>query len=251
MKIHHLNCGSMRPRGTSPTVCHVLLIEHDTGLVLVDTGIDTHIPLVSKWLLNPALDPVQTITAQLKARGINRTDVTDIVLTHLDFDHAGALPRFPHARIHLHADEHTARTHSRYQPAQWAHHPRWTTYHGAGQPWIGGLTALPLDGLDDLFLVPLPGHSPGHCGVAVHTGGPTPWLLHAGDAYFNRHPDRPTRLSEAMVATHHRTRQATRRRLDHLPADTVRVFSAHDAAELATLATPAPADSPPPPPPAR
>ena len=34
-------------------------------------------------------------------------------------------------------------------------------------------------------MVPLPGHTPGHAGIAIDT--PEGWLLHAGDAYFYRH----------------------------------------------------------------
>ena len=37
MKAHHLNCGTMRLPG-APLVCHVLLVETDDGLVLVDSG---------------------------------------------------------------------------------------------------------------------------------------------------------------------------------------------------------------------
>ena len=37
MKVHHLNCGTMQMPGF-PMVAHVLLIETDNGLVLVDTG---------------------------------------------------------------------------------------------------------------------------------------------------------------------------------------------------------------------
>ena len=38
MKVHHLNCGTMHPYGVPTIVCHVLLVETDNGLVLVDTG---------------------------------------------------------------------------------------------------------------------------------------------------------------------------------------------------------------------
>ena len=49
MRIHHLNCGCMCPVGgrlwdgvsrgpTAQLVCHCLLVETDSGLVLVDTG---------------------------------------------------------------------------------------------------------------------------------------------------------------------------------------------------------------------
>ncbi|MET7974382.1 hypothetical protein ABZW44_15180 [Streptomyces mirabilis] len=37
MKVHHLNCGTMR-MPTAPMVCHVLLVETAGGLVLVDSG---------------------------------------------------------------------------------------------------------------------------------------------------------------------------------------------------------------------
>ncbi|HYG47865.1 MAG TPA: MBL fold metallo-hydrolase, partial [Allosphingosinicella sp.] len=49
MRVHHLNCGTDCPvggalfdgRSLGPLgrlVCHCLLIEHDSGLILVDTG---------------------------------------------------------------------------------------------------------------------------------------------------------------------------------------------------------------------
>ena len=41
MKVHHLNCGTMQ-MPTAPMVCHVLLVETDNGLVLVDSGFGTH-----------------------------------------------------------------------------------------------------------------------------------------------------------------------------------------------------------------
>lgn len=49
MRVHHLDCGTDCPLGGVPfdgrslgplgrLVCHCPLIEHDTGLILVDTG---------------------------------------------------------------------------------------------------------------------------------------------------------------------------------------------------------------------
>jgi glyoxylase-like metal-dependent hydrolase (beta-lactamase superfamily II) len=50
-----------------------------------------------------------------------------------------------------------------------------------GQDWFGFGNVRALD--DDLRMVPLHGHTRGHCGVAVRRpdGG---WFLHAGDSYF-------------------------------------------------------------------
>ena len=38
---------------------------------------------------------------QIQRLGFDPRDVRDIVLTHLDFDHAGGLCDFPEARVHL------------------------------------------------------------------------------------------------------------------------------------------------------
>jgi hypothetical protein len=41
MKVHHLNCGTMYPLGSGVLVCHVLLVETDNGLVMIDSGFGT------------------------------------------------------------------------------------------------------------------------------------------------------------------------------------------------------------------
>lgn len=57
----------------------------------------------------------------------------------------------------------------------------------AGEPWFGFEAVRALDGLPpEILVVPLPGHTWGHAGIAVDRGAEG-WLLHAGDAYFYRH----------------------------------------------------------------
>src|SRR3546814_19578588 len=57
---------------------------------------------------------------------------------------------------------------------------------GWGERWFGFEAVRDLDGLPpEILLVPLPGHTWGHSGVAVQEDGGG-WLLHAGDAYFYR-----------------------------------------------------------------
>ncbi len=41
----------------------------------------------------------------LRLLGMDRSEVSDVILTHLHYDHAGNLPRFPRARFHLQDDE--------------------------------------------------------------------------------------------------------------------------------------------------
>jgi len=196
MRVHHLNCALFAPPLVPPVVCHVLMCETDTGLVLVDTGLglddyadpkDRMGP--SRRLLRPVSDARSTALRQIEMLGFAAADVSDIVLTHLDFDHIGGLSDFPDATVHTTADEHAAAITSpdfldrrRYRPAQWAHGPAWQLYDGPGDVWRHDLTGYEV--LPGITLVPMPGHSRGHAAVAVEAGD-RGLLVHAGDAAFD------------------------------------------------------------------
>jgi glyoxylase-like metal-dependent hydrolase (beta-lactamase superfamily II) len=92
--------------------------------------------------------------------------------------------------VHVHRKEHeiavlhkTAAPKGRYVTDQWKHGPEWTFYGEGGDDWFGfkGVRALG-DREPDILMIPLPGHTPGHCGIAVRAKDK--WLLHAGDSYF-------------------------------------------------------------------
>lgn len=273
MRIHHLNCISMCPiggrlmDGRSPAlgrgrlVCHCLLVEAVDRLVLIDTGFglgDVAAPThrLSRFFLAenaPDLRAEMTATRQVEALGFAVEDVRDIVLTHLDFDHAGGLDDFPHATVHLLAAERAAaetrRTpiaRGRYRPEQWGDRRRWRAYQpGIGARWCGFETVRDLDGLPpELLLVPLPGHTLGHAGVAIAVDGG--WLLHAGDAYFHHAevalpPARVpvgVRAYQAMMDADRDARLVNQDRLRRLRRDhgEVRLFCAHDPAEFEALA---------------
>ena len=74
---------------------------------------------------------------QVPALGIDPTDVRHILVTHLDFDHAGGLEDFPNAAVHLTArekevaDEQRGGTFvgtRRYRPHQWDEVTDWKLY---------------------------------------------------------------------------------------------------------------------------
>src|ERR1700712_2092722 len=212
MRIHHLNCVSSCPLGgrlfddfsnciacRGRLCCHCLLIETGQGLVLVDTGFglqDVRNPRrrLSAFflaLLSPDFREDMTAIRQVEALGFRAEDVRHIVLTHLDFDHAGGISDFPAATVHLlrgekaYADlQKTWLDRQRFRPRQWDAHAHWATHETrSGERWFGFDCVRDLQGLPpEILLVPLPGPPFGHAGVAVHDG--QRWLLMAGDAYF-------------------------------------------------------------------
>lgn len=273
MRIHHLNCGTHRPlggalfdgasQGLFGNLCtHCLLMETHEGLVLVDTGYGlqdvtrphARLPLVWPALINIRLREQDTALRQIEALGYTAHDVRHIVLTHLDFDHAGGLEDFPDARVHVlaaerEAAERTRRSfiaNQRFRPRQWDGVRDWRTYAQGGESWFGFEAVRALDGLPpDILMVPLSGHTLGHAGVAVRSGAG--WLLHAGDAYLHRDqmaPDRPCcpaglALYQHVMDSDRPCRRANLDRLRELKSahgDEVTIFCSHDAQELGALA---------------
>src|SRR5690606_25394362 len=98
---------------------------------------------------------------------------------------------FPNAPVHMLAAERDAavlqRTwldRQRFRPQQWSTRDKWRVYApGTGDSWFGFDRVRALDGIpEDIALVPLIGHTHGHCGIAVQRADK--WTLLAGDAYF-------------------------------------------------------------------
>ena len=271
MRIHHLNCASFCPFGghfldgmtpgigSSRLVCHCLLIESEKGLILVDTGLGLkdvehpkeRITTFSRQLLRPSLLKKETAHSQIKELGFEPKDVTHIILTHLDFDHAGGLDDFPHAEIHVMNAERRAASHrfnfqtrNRYSPSQLTHSKYWNTYFPEGERWFGFQSVRDLEGLPpEILLIPLHGHTEGHAGVAIQTD--QGWLLHAGDAYFYRGELEQEyncppilRAYQKFMEADHSQRLMNQKRLRELasnhPRD-VTIFSAHDAIEYLSL----------------
>lgn len=272
MRVHHLNCGTCCPVGGrlfdgrsrgahGLIVCHCLLIETDEGLVLVDTGFgarDVARPRqrLSEFFLranNIQLREEETALSRVRALGFDPGDVRHVVLTHLDFDHAGGLEDFPRATVHVTGREKQAAEARdggaftgprRYRPLQWDEGVRFQTYPmGGGEAWFGMDAVRGLEGLPpEILMVPLPGHTHGHVGVAVDRGGEAGWMLHAGDAYFYEgEMARDYRCTpmlrgyQAMMEVDRRARLANLERVRRLALDhagEVEVFCAHDAAEL-------------------
>jgi glyoxylase-like metal-dependent hydrolase (beta-lactamase superfamily II) len=239
-------------------VAHCLLIESGGSLVLVDTGFGSgdcddpgRLGQPFRALIRPICDVGETAERRVRALGFDPADVRDIVVTHLDLDHAGGLGDFPAARVHVFAPELDAalapslRERSRYLPAQWAHHPTWVPHRTEGDDWFGFESVRVLPDLEaEVALVPLVGHTRGHTGVAVSGGDG--WLMHCGDAFFHRdevatpHSCPPVLAAfQALTGYDGRARRHNQERLRELGrrhGDEVDLICSHDPALLSGAA---------------
>ena len=269
MRVHHLNLCTMCPFGGrlidggdgsilshGEMIIHALLVETESGLVLVDTGMGLEDIKKPKSRLgrgflfwtSPRLREQDTAIRQVEALGFSPRDVKHIVVTHLDVDHAGGIPDFPGAQVHVHRAEHeaamkraTLNERERYRKVHWAHDPKWELHEVDGERWFGFESVRAV--ADDVYLIPLPGHTRGHCAVAVRapSDAKVEWFLHCGDAYFHAsEKEDPSacpmglKTFQRVMAVDDERRRANAARLRELHAKEqgkVRLFSAHSPQE--------------------
>lgn len=248
MQIHQLNCYSFH--FGYPGITRCLLVETGESLVLVDSGVGL------RDFTNPSLlfrgfflsnrgdrNPEQAAIRQVARLGYDPKDVRHIVQTHLHLDHAGGMRDFPWAKVHVYRPEYAAATSRRkrrlleyaYEPAHWSHGPDWVLYDTQDGTWFDLPCARVLEDTDtQIRLVPLVGHTRGHCGVAISTPGG--WLLHAGDAYIRDmqiDPLQPRSAFPRFAAPFERFMfppqgRALLHALSRSHSHEVRVFCAHD-----------------------
>jgi glyoxylase-like metal-dependent hydrolase (beta-lactamase superfamily II) len=195
------------PRNRIPMGMRVLLVEHDIGLVLIDSGsgnkdTDKFKDIYGIQNTGAEADGVRRTWLEdgLATLGHRASDVALVVNTHLHFDHAGGntyvdaagavRPTFANARYVVQAGEHHYATHTNERTA--------ASYFGVN--WDPILATGRFDLIDgDREIVPgisvrkTPGHVPHHQSVIVDGGGeiacfladvcptsyhlPLPWIM--------------------------------------------------------------------------
>jgi glyoxylase-like metal-dependent hydrolase (beta-lactamase superfamily II) len=236
-------------------------VESENSLLLIDTGLglqDVAHPKerLSRFfltLMRPEFREEMTAVRQIQRLGFNARDVRHIILTHLDFDHAGGLDDFPNARVHIlqsERDDALAQRswldRQRFRPQQWSTQGNWQVYPSAqGEAWFGFDSVRNLEGIPpEILMVPLLGHTLGHTGIAVKKDDQ--WLFHTGDAYFfhkemdlNQPWCTPgLRLYQWMMEKNRSARLWNQMRLRQLlreQGSQVTVFCGHDVTEFERL----------------
>jgi N-acyl homoserine lactone hydrolase len=170
--------------------CPSFLIQHERGLVLVDTGFDpvaAHDPAgvygqeyVEKFRLK--LDPEDCVDHQLSLLGVAPADIDFVVATHLHRDHAGGLYLFNQSRIIVGKGE--------IPWAFWPHNKLSRTFRQADFDRVPRDSWIEIPGDYDLFgdgsvvILFMPGHTPGSLSVLVRL--PSQTLILSGDAVHDR-----------------------------------------------------------------
>ncbi len=171
-------------------------IEHNEGVIVVDTGQATHLKSLPVWHpyfqlgVQLEIEPEQEVGPQLRALGIGPKDVRQVVLTHVHMDHDAGLVHFPHAKIFASAGEiekasGLAGRLRGYLPERW---PSWfdpspLVFEKVPFGPFNASRALTIAG--DVVALPTPGHTPDHLSVAVMDRGTVLFL--AGDTSYAEH----------------------------------------------------------------
>lgn len=161
-----------------PLAAKPMLIQYDDKKILVDTGNGTKYDQKFQTIYNIDVK-TSNFDNSLKTFGLSRKDITDVILTHLHFDHAGGAtievngeiqPTFPNARYYVQKDQY-----------EWGLNP---TLKDRGSFIKNDFLPLKEDGLleiidgegklfDDILLLPINGHTKAMQMVKLDTGEDT------------------------------------------------------------------------------
>jgi N-acyl homoserine lactone hydrolase len=206
------------------------VIEHPEGVALFDAGLpaamcdreESYLKALQANDLDVTLTPEETLTANLERLDIDPAKVSQVVLSHLHFDHAGGLRELPNATLVVQRREWEAG----FEPELSSRYSLRKRYFDLGHQ------VQLVDGEHDLFgdgsavCMPSHGHTPGHQSLRVRSDAGDHILV--GDACYH------AGVVESRMFPEFSDHAAMNRSLDALlaakDADTVMVFG-HDPAQ--------------------
>jgi len=163
------------------------VIEHDEGIIIVDTG---DIPSKRTSFLTQSkrdIKPDQMIEPQLAKLGIKIKDVSKVLLTHIHGDHANGVGAFLNTPIWVSQQEHDT---FRSMPKLLKRLTLETPEGFNPQPFnfvperVGPFeSSFALTKAGDVIAVPTPGHTKGHLSVIAIENGISTFI--AGDITYN------------------------------------------------------------------
>jgi glyoxylase-like metal-dependent hydrolase (beta-lactamase superfamily II) len=156
-----------------------LLIEHDIGLVLIDSGAGNKESekFYDIYGIENAGSPTQ-LEDGIRAAGFDPADVSLVINSHLHFDHAGGntlraadgsiRPAFPNARYVMQRGEYEYATHTNERTAASYFPHNFVPLVEAGLvDFIEGDSEI----VSGVRGIPTPGHTPHHQGLLVESNG--------------------------------------------------------------------------------
>lgn len=231
--LHTTRGMTMQDGGDAPVTLPVpaFLITSGERRILVDTGLSPQgiADPGAAWgrlakVFVPEVNDEDRLEARLGQLGLAPEDVTDVVLTHLHYDHAGGVSLLPNAkrwvqliefRAALYPERHYA---GGYFPSEF----------GNGYELLAGDTTI----APGVHVLSTPGHTHGHQSVLVRIRDG--WFCLTGDVVDDREILDRKRMPAVVVDVDAEIRSAARLRLLESAFGAELIFS-HDAAQHATL----------------
>lgn len=183
-------------RWTDPTPVWAWLIEHPEGDWLVDAGQAFPFPspamrqkdrtgtALNRWLVRQSGPDGHAPSTAEALRLLNRNPEAPIrvLLTHLHIDHVDGLQELPRADVALHGLCLRRSFGAATRHLGPAFRPR--ALEAGTSPFKAFPQAIPISARGDLWMIPTPGHTPGHASVLLRTAEAD--LFFAGDLTFTQ-----------------------------------------------------------------
>lgn len=216
-------------------------VEADGRKIMVDTGPSSG-EHAAKWHkeFGPEIAPDQQSFIQLEKQiGVKPQEIDIILLTHLHWDHAYHLEKYPNSKIYVSKTELNFALNP--LPPFFFSYENWqmglTPFFIPSIPRMVQIDMVPQKITEHVSMIPTPGHCPGHMAVAVETTRGT-YVL-SGDSVIGRENLKPLqeRYSPFRMIGLYMDFEAGWKSIETIlrvvDGDTTRIFCSHDPMALA------------------